>query len=172
MHFWFSGFTTTLKHMLETKSKTNFAVYNVEFVAQVDDRFAEPTLGNFLAGKHFKVDCYVGKISEQALPTLEAPNTEYTAFLYNLFQLKDQLVEQFKSRGCFAEDEVVAPPKRITFGQWTKFAVFGLGLSGLSVFLAAKLTIAAQGMLAKVALLAAFGLVCYTMKRTLKMIED
>lgn len=159
--------------MLETKKTKgqHLSVYNVEFVSQVDDHYVEPTLGHFLFGQPFKVDCYVAKVPDDALPQLNAPNSEYTDFLYGLFEEKDRLVEEFKRHGRFTESEV-AVPKRITLEQTVKFALFALGLSGLSVLLLAKLAIAAQSVLAKMAAFGAFALVCYTMKATLKMVED
>ena len=79
---------------MQAKKDPHFALYNVEFYSQIDDTYCQPTLENFLEGKPFKMDCYVGKIPESQIPDTEADDLAYSDFLFSIFEQKDRIRKQ------------------------------------------------------------------------------
>ena len=68
----------------------DFGVYHIQLVSHSmdDPDVYEPTLANFIAGKPFKVDCYIEKIANDKLPTADATDEEQAKFLYSVFEQK------------------------------------------------------------------------------------
>lgn len=67
-----------------------FGVYHIQLVSRsTDDHEAfEPSLANFIAGKPFKVDCYIEKIDQSKLPPADATEEQEANFVYSVFEHK------------------------------------------------------------------------------------
>lgn len=90
----------------------NFGVYNMQLLSRSDEEGAyEPTVGNYISGKPFKVDCYIERIPDERLPKADASDEEEAKFLYEVFEKK---VNNFLNWHC--GHSPLVPPSGQTLG--------------------------------------------------------
>src|SRR5699024_3426337 len=106
----------------------------------------EPNLANFIAGKPFKLDCYIEKIPKNKLPTTDATDQEQAQFLYSVFEqkvrwqlhfspcselysfLQDELMEMHRQYHTFPQAIVEA--KRPCLWRLARFIFLNFFVSG------------------------------------------
>ncbi|KAH7640387.1 hypothetical protein HUG17_7854 [Dermatophagoides farinae] len=104
------GFNYILRYIRENYSNDDFNIYNMELIQAQDS--ADINWKNFFLCQKLSADFYLEQITANQLPEPDADDSKYTELLYEIFNKKDQIVEQHRTHSFIPNCEVIINHQR------------------------------------------------------------